>query len=204
MAFPISAAELRYQSIVNSVDDHSTPFSEEELDGDVALAWSLDSTSALDCLDSVLPSEEVILEAMMGIDRPWEDLHHRSYFLPPLQESLWIKKQEKIEYCIVLGLNRLVPKDNTPTPFIDQIIDECASNEIFSFMDGFSGYNQISIHPEDQHKITFICPWGTFAYRKMHFGPKNARATFQRAMSYAFHDIKHVIEAYLDDLAARS
>lgn len=86
MAFPISAVELRYQSIVNSADDHSTPFSEEELDGDVAMAWSLDSTSALDCLDSFLPSEEAILEAMMGIDRPWEDLHHHSYFLPPLQE----------------------------------------------------------------------------------------------------------------------
>ncbi len=86
MAFPMSAAELRYQSIANSVEDHSTPFSEEELDGHVAPAWSLDSASALDCLDSVLPSEEAILEVMMGIDRPWEDLHHRSYFLPPLQE----------------------------------------------------------------------------------------------------------------------
>ena len=86
MEFPISAAELRYQSIVNSADDHSTPFSEEELYGDVAPAWSLDSTSALDCLDSVLPSEEAILEVMIGIDQPWEDLHHRSYFLPPLQE----------------------------------------------------------------------------------------------------------------------
>ena len=52
----------------------------------MAPAWSFDSNSALDCLDSVLPSEEAILEVMMGIDRPWEDLHHRSYFLPPLQE----------------------------------------------------------------------------------------------------------------------
>ena len=52
----------------------------------MASAWSLDSTSALNYLDSVLPSEEAILEAMMGIDQPWEDLHHRSYFLPPLQE----------------------------------------------------------------------------------------------------------------------
>ena len=71
-------------------------------------------------------------------------------------------------------------------------------------MDGFSGYNQISIRPEDQHMTAFMCPWGTFAYRKMPFGLKNAGATFQRAMSYAFHDIKHVIKAYLDDLVARS
>ena len=89
-------------------------------------------------------------------------------------------------------------------PFIDQIINECAGNETFSFMDGFSGYNQINIHPEDQHKIAFIFPWGTFVYKKMPFGLKNAGATFQQAMSYDFYDIKHVIEAYMDDLAARS
>ena len=71
-------------------------------------------------------------------------------------------------------------------------------------MDGFSGYNQITICPEDQHKTAFIFPWGTFAYKKMPFGLKNAGATFQRAMSYVFHDIKNIIEAYLDDLAAHS
>jgi hypothetical protein len=79
-----------------------------------------------------------------------------------------------------------------------------AGCEAFSFMDGFSGYNQIQIKPEDQHKTTFICPWGTFAYRKMPFGLKNVGATFQRAMSFSFHDLKHIVEAYLDDLASRS
>lgn len=68
MAFPMSVAELRYQSIINSANDHPTPFSKEELDGDVALAWTLDSTSAMDCLDTVLPTEEAILEAMTGVD----------------------------------------------------------------------------------------------------------------------------------------
>ena len=71
-------------------------------------------------------------------------------------------------------------------------------------MDGFSGYNQIEILPTDQHKMTFIFPWGTFAYRELPFGLKNAGATFQRAMSYAFHDIKHIVEPYLDDLLAHS
>ena len=71
-------------------------------------------------------------------------------------------------------------------------------------MDGFSGYNQINIAPEDQHKTVFICPWGTFAYRKLHFGLKNAGATFQRAMSYAFHDINHIVQPYLDNLPAHS
>jgi hypothetical protein len=71
-------------------------------------------------------------------------------------------------------------------------------------MDGFSRYNQIEILPADQHKTAFICPWGTFAYQKLPFGLKNAGATFQRAMSYAFHDIKHIAEPYLDDLPAHS
>jgi hypothetical protein len=71
-------------------------------------------------------------------------------------------------------------------------------------MDGFLGYNQIQIKPEDQHKMTFICPWGTFTYRKMPFGLKNVGATFQQAMSFSFHDLKHIVVAYLDDLASRS
>ena len=71
-------------------------------------------------------------------------------------------------------------------------------------MDGFSGYNQIAIRPADQLKTAFISPWGTFAYRVMPFGLKNASATFQRAMSYFFHDLAHIILAYLDDLTARS
>jgi hypothetical protein len=71
-------------------------------------------------------------------------------------------------------------------------------------MDGFFGYNQIEILPVDQHKIAFIYPWGTFAYRKLHFGLKNVGATFQRAMSYAFRDIKHIVEPYLDDLPTHS
>jgi hypothetical protein len=101
-------------------------------------------------------------------------------------------------------LNKACPKDNFPTPFIDQILDECTGSEIFSFMDGFSGYNQIQIHPEDQHKMTFICPWGTFAYKKMPFGLKNVGATFQWAMMFTFHDLKHIVEAYLDDLTTHS
>ena len=76
--------------------------------------------------------------------------------------------------------------------------------KFFSFMDGFFGYNQIQIKPKDQHKNTFICPWGTFVYKKIPFGLKNAGATFQRAMNFSFHDIKSIVEPYLDDLPAHS
>jgi hypothetical protein len=68
----------------------------------------------------------------------------------------------------------------------------------------FSGYDQIQIKPEDQHKMTFIFPWGTFAYWKIPFELKNAKETFQCAMNFSFHDLKHIVKAYLDDLASHS
>ena len=71
-------------------------------------------------------------------------------------------------------------------------------------MDAFSRYNQIQIKPEGQHKTEFICPRGTFSYRKIPFSLKSVRATFQRAMTFSFHDLKNIIEVYLDDLAAHS
>jgi hypothetical protein len=101
-------------------------------------------------------------------------------------------------------LNHACPKQNFPMTFIAQIIDNCASHEALSFMDGFSGYNQIQIHLANQYKTTFTTPWGTFAYRVMPFGLNNVGANFQRAMTYIFHDLAHIILAYLDDLIARS
>jgi hypothetical protein len=136
----------------------------------------------------------------------------KAWFIYPIHLTQWVsnpvpvnKKQGTICVCIDFhDLNKACPKDNFPTPFIDQIIDECVGCEAFSFMDGFSGYNQIQIKPEGQHKTTFICPWGTFKYRKMPFGLKNDGATFQRAMYFSFHDLKHIVKAYIDDLESRS
>ena len=72
-------------------------------------------------------------------------------------------------------------------------------------MDGFSGYNQIMMDPEDMEKTTFVTQWGTFCYKVMPFGLKNAGATYQRAMVTLFHDmIHHEIEVYVDDIIARS
>ena len=89
------------------------------------------------------------------------------------------KKQGTIRVCVdYWDINWACPKDNYPTPFIDQIIDECAGSDIYSLMDGFCVYNQINILPADQHKTAFICPWGTFTYKKLLFGLKNNGATF--------------------------
>jgi hypothetical protein len=133
-------------------------------------------------------------------------------FIYPVALTEWVsnpvpidKKGGSIRVCVdYRDINKACLKDNFPTPFIDQIVDDCAGSEIFSLMDGFSGYNQINIAPEDQHKTSFICPWGTFAYRKLPFSLKNAGATFQHVMSYAFYDIKHIVQPYLDNFPAHS
>jgi hypothetical protein len=107
-------------------------------------------------------------------------------------------------YALIRDIKKACPKDDFPTPFVDHIVDDCIDSEIFSLMDGFFGYNQINIVPEDQHKTTFICPWGTFSYQKLPFGVNNTGVNFQRTMSYVFHDIKHIVKPYLDDLPTHS
>ncbi|GKE13984.1 reverse transcriptase domain-containing protein [Tanacetum coccineum] len=67
-------------------------------------------------------------------------------------------------------LNEATRKDHFPLPFMDQMIERLAGNEFYYFLDGFSGYFQIPIDPQDQEKTTFTCPYGTFAYRRMPFG----------------------------------
>ena len=68
-------------------------------------------------------------------------------------------------------------------------------------MDGFSGYNQIKVLPDDQEKTTFTTPWGTFMYAKMHFGLMNSGATFQHAMDIAFADERdRFVVIYMDDI----
>uniref|UniRef100_A0A2N9I0Q7 Reverse transcriptase domain-containing protein n=1 Tax=Fagus sylvatica TaxID=28930 RepID=A0A2N9I0Q7_FAGSY len=80
-----------------------------------------------------------------------------------------------------------------------------STNVVFSFMDGFSGYNQIKMAEEDKSKTAFVTHWGTFVYDVMPFGLKNAGATYQRAMVTLFHDmIHHEIEVYVDDMIAKS
>jgi hypothetical protein len=71
-------------------------------------------------------------------------------------------------------------------------------------MDGFFGYKQFQTNHADLYKTTFTTPWGTFSYRVIPFRLKNAGATFQHAMTYAFHDLAHIILPYLDDLTACS
>ena len=83
------------------------------------------------------------------------------------------KKDGKVRMCVdYRDLNKASPKDDFPLPHIDVLVDNTAQHSFFSFMDGFSGYNQIKMAPNDMEKTTFITPWGTFCYKEMSFWSK--------------------------------
>ena len=116
------------------------------------------------------------------------------------------KKDGKVRMCVdYRDLNKASPKDDFPLPHIDVLVDSTAKCKVFSFMDGFSGYNQIKMAPEDREKTSFITPWGAFCYLVMPFGLINAGATYQRGMTKIFHDMIHKeIEVYVDDMIVKS
>ena len=116
------------------------------------------------------------------------------------------KKDGKVRVSIYYrDLYKASPKDDFPLPHIDVLVDNTAQHKAFSFMDGFFGYNQIKMEPEDMEKTTFLTQWGTFYYKVMPFGLKNTDAAYHHAMVALFHDmIHHEIEVYVDDMIARS
>ena len=98
-------------------------------------------------------------------------------------------------------LNEVTRKDHFPLPFIDQLLERISGHPFYCFLDGYSGYFQIEIAPEDQEKTTFTCPFGTYAYRRMPFGLCNAPATFQRCLLSMFSDmVERIMEVYMDDI----
>ena len=103
------------------------------------------------------------------------------------------------------NLNKACPKDEFPLPNIDLLVDSAAGNSMFSFMDGYSGYNQIRMAAKDTEKTAFRTSIGNFYYTVMPFGLKNAGATYQRTMTTIFHDMIHEeMEDYVDDIVVKS
>ena len=99
-------------------------------------------------------------------------------------------------------MNNATRKDHYPLPFMDQMLERLAGQSFYSFLDGYSGYNQIAVNPKDQEKTTFTCPFGVFAYRCMPFSLCNAPATFQRCMMKFFSDmVEKCIKVFMDDFS---
>ncbi|KAI5348967.1 hypothetical protein L3X38_001854 [Prunus dulcis] len=84
------------------------------------------------------------------------------------------------------NLNRACPKDSFPLPRIDQLVDAIAGHALLSFMDAYSGYNQIFMHSEDQAHTSFITDRDLYCYKVMPFGLKNVEATYQRLVNHLF------------------
>jgi hypothetical protein len=133
--------------------------------------------------------------------------------IEPIRYSSWVsnpvivrKKTDKIRICVdFINLNQASLKDNYPLPNMEYLLKRVTSAEMMSMLDGFSRYNQVLVNKDDQLKIVFTTPWGTYKYLRMPFGLTNAGDTFQHAMDYAFRDIiQKIIEIYQDDLTAIS
>ena len=134
-------------------------------------------------------------------------------FIEEIQFPEWLanpvmvkKANGKWRMCVdFMDLNDACPKDCYPLPRIDMLIDATAGHELLSFMDGFSGYNQIRMHKEDIPKVSFITDFGVFCYLVMAFGLKNAGATYQRLVNKIFkHLIGKTMEVYVDDMLVKS
>ena len=127
----------------------------------------------------------------------------------PIRYSEWVsnlvsvrKKVGEIRLFIDFrDLNKASLKDNYPLPKMDHILQRVVRSKIISLLDGYSGYNQILVHPADQLKTSFTTPWGTFMYVKIPFGLMNFGANFQRDVDIAFsEELGYFIIIYLDDV----
>ncbi len=107
-------------------------------------------------------------------------------FIKAVSQTNWVanvvpipKKDGKVKICVDFkDLNRACLKDDFPIPQIEMLVNNTTGSALMSFMDGFSGYNQILMAPEDMTKTTFVTEWGIYYYTVMPFGLKNASATY--------------------------
>ncbi len=129
-------------------------------------------------------------------------------FIKLIEEATWLspivimpKKNGKLEICMDFRkLNAATKKDPYPLPFTNEVINIVVGHEVFTFLDGYSGYHQISITPKNQYKTTFVTNWGVFIWVVMAFGVKYGPPTYQMVVTKAFREYIDVfMEIFLDD-----
>src|SRR3954467_9603162 len=135
-------------------------------------------------------------------------------FIRETKKATWIanpvlvpkKDTDVLRMCVHYGpVNKNCPKDHFPLPRIDQIIDSTAWCDLLSFLDAYSGYNQIRMKEEDEEHTSFITPYGVFCYRTMPFGLKNAGATYQQMMQACLKEqIRRNVQVYVDDIIIKT
>ena len=116
------------------------------------------------------------------------------------------KKGDKWRVCIdYMDLNEACPKDSFPLPRIDQIVDAFVGHGMLSFLDAFSCYHQIPMHPPDAEKTAFITPHELYCYNVIPFCLKNVGATYQRLVTKIFWPlIGRTMEVYIDDMFVKT
>ena len=128
------------------------------------------------------------------------------YYPNWLANVVMVKKANgKWRMCVdFTDLNKAFPKNSYPLPRIDQLMDSTTCHKLLSFMDAFSGYNQIRMDEANQEKTSFVTSQGLFCYEVMPFGLKNAGATYQRLVNHMFRpQIGRNIEVYVDDMLVK-
>jgi hypothetical protein len=125
-----------------------------------------------------------------------------------LSNVVLVKKSNgKWRMCVdYIDLNRACPKDAYPLPNIDKLVDNSSGYKLLSFMDAYSGYNQIPMAEEDKMKTTFMTESGNYYYNVIPFGLRNAGATYQRMMNRVYDKtlVGNILEVYMDDMIVKS
>ena len=133
-------------------------------------------------------------------------------FIKEIQYSEWLSNevvvQKNRKWCVCMdytNLNDDCLKDAFPLSRIDRIVNATAGHKLLSFLNTYSGYNQIPMYLLDAVKTTFITQYGMYCYNVMPFGLKNVGATYQRMMSRVFEAVLgRIVEAYIDDIMVNS
>ena len=132
----------------------------------------------------------------------------KEYFYPScLANPVLVKKPNgKRRTCMdFTDLNKACPKDSFPLSRFDQLVDATSGHALLSFMDAYSGYNQILMHVPDQEHTFFITDRRLYCYKVILFGLKNAKATYQCLVNMVFKEqIGKTMEVYVDDLLIKS